>query len=323
MQKRNCFVTMRTISILCLIVIMFAFASCDKLKPTVEDKIEFSFLKNNECFSKYDLYLISGETISFCIPIFANKFIEETSEMFPIKYISASGENLDDVNIIADLDWISCDSKFNSIYVYKFILSAKSSWDSTVIERKITSIKFSYESTTSDFLVDINLKSSVIAPDELINDLSIVRNNTKYLSKSETDNNDMNTFPYPMTFYWECTAWGAVDITDLSKFATIKAMYFENSYFFLHNLNMHYHSIDNSDLINYLIENPLSFDYKLSQRTDTIDFNIKKKDEYSDYLFIGDNLIFEIEYNGVVHKVIVGNIQLNCRNSALERLFGE
>jgi hypothetical protein len=312
---------------LLLIVALFAFTSCNKLKPNNDDRsadeIEFSFLKDNECFSKYNLYLISGETVSFCMPVFTNKFIEETAVDFPIKFVSANGKNIGDVNFLVVLDWVSCDSKFNSIYVFKFTLSQKEGFDLSEKERKITSLRFSYENNVSDFAVDVNINATPSAPYELINNLSIIRNNTKYVTKTETDNDNINSFPYPMTFYWDCAAWGSEDITDFSKFATIKSGYFENGAFSLCDLNLYYHPIDSPIFIDYAIANPLDFEYTLSQRIDTLDFNLEKTVDCANFLFIGDNLIFEIEYNGNSHKVVVANIQLHCRNIALEQLFGQ
>ena len=309
--------------LLCVVITCLCCVGCDSLTPEpVTPETEFSFLKNDTCCAKFDLYINEWTEASFSVPVFANKYLEKTAETPPIKFVSASGENLSDVDISVSLDWLSCDSNFNSIYVYLVTVTTNGLWDNTVLTRKINALRFSYNNVVADFNVDIQLHSD-FSTKSLLESLSIVRNNTKYSIKSETETNGQSTFDYQMTFYWDCTGWGASDMFDESKNAYIKSVYFEHSFFDINNFVFHYHPIDGSDLEDFSFTNLKDFSYELSKRTDTLSFGITISDELDEYLFIGDNLIFEIEYDDKIYNVLVANIQMNGRNSALGKLFVE
>lgn len=309
--------------LLCVIVACFCCVGCGSLTPEPNvPESRFSFLKNQTSFTKFDLYIDEGTEASFSMPVFANKYLEKTSETFPIEFVSASGENLSDVDICVNLDWLSCDSNFNSIYVFCVTVTANDFWDHNVLTRKIDALRFSYNDIVADFNVDVKLYSD-FSTKSLLESLSIARNNTKYSIKSETETNGHSTFDYQMTLYCDCTGWGASDIFDETNAAYVKSVYFEHSHFDINNYVFHYHPIDSLNLEDFSFANLKDISYELSKRIDTVSFGVTKNDELNDYLFIGDNLIFEIEYSGKTYNVLVANIQMNGRNSALEKIFVE
>lgn len=69
-----------------------------------------------------------------------------------------------------------------------------------------------------------------------------------------------------------------------------------------------------------MIENPSNMNYILSTTIDKFNFNVQITEENMGYSFLGDNLVFEVEYNGSLHKIVVCNVQLHARDKALDDL---